>query len=174
MIKKYCETRQRDETNCFGGNNISASEEVQSSLNRSTKYGTFENSPISSFYMDIDTQFDKDICCGNCRESRREKSNEFLEDGFIKYLIDQIEFLREEVKEKNKIIDHVFTLKLSLRDKQNFSYKNIQINKSPNKVDNETIFHNCSPQEPCFIENNNDLKDNIINIFDELNNSSLH
>ena len=123
--KKYCETRQRDETNCFGGNNLSAIEEVQSSLNRSTKYGTFENSPISSFYMDIDTQFDKDICCGNCRESRREKSNEFLEDGFIKYLIDQIEFLREEVKEKNKIIDHVFTLKLSLRDKQNFSYKNI-------------------------------------------------
>lgn len=75
--------------------------------------------------MDIDTQFDNEICCGNCRESRREKSNEFLEDGFIKYLIDQIEFLREEVKEKNKIIDHVFTLKLSLRDKQNFSYKNV-------------------------------------------------
>ena len=50
--------------------------------------------------MDIDTQFDKDICCGNCREGRREKSNEFLEHGFIKYLIDQIEFLREEIKGK--------------------------------------------------------------------------
>ena len=110
--KKYCETRQRDETNCYDSNNLSASEEIQSSLNRSTKYGTFENSPFSSFYMDIDTQFDKDICCGNCREGRREKSNEFLEHGFIKYLIDQIEFLREEIKGKNKIIDKLFTLKL--------------------------------------------------------------
>ena len=29
---------------------------------------------------------------------------------------------------------------LSLRDEENFSYKNVQINKSSNKVDNETIF----------------------------------
>ena len=123
--KKYCETRQRDETNCCGGNNLSASEEVQSSLNRSTKYGTFENSPFSSFYMDIDPRFDKDICCGNCRKGRREKSIEFLEHGFIKYLIYQIEFLMEKVKEKNKVIDHLFTLKLSFCDKQNFSYKNV-------------------------------------------------
>ena len=36
------------------------------------------------------------------------------EKGLIKYLIDQIEFLREEIKAKNKI-DHLFTLKLSLR-----------------------------------------------------------
>ena len=86
--KKYCETRQRDETNCYDSNNLSASEEIQSSLNRSTKYRTFENSPFSTSYMDIDTQFDKDICCGNCREGRSEKSNEFLEHGFIKYLID--------------------------------------------------------------------------------------
>ena len=122
--------------------------------------------------MDIDTQFDRDICCGNCWEkSNRRKSNEFLEHGFIKYLIDQIEFLREEIKAKNKIIDHLFTLKLSLRDEQNFSYKNVQINKSSNKVDNESVFHNCSPQGPCFKENSNDLKDNIINIFDELNNA---
>ena len=61
-----------------------------------------------------------------------------MEHGFIKYLIDQIEFLREEIKEKNKIIDKSFTLKLWLRDEQNFSYKNVQINKSSNKVDNET------------------------------------
>ena len=73
--KRYCETRQRDKTNCYDSNNLSASEEIQSSLNRSTKYGAFENSPFSSFYMDIDTQFDKNICCGNCREGRREKSN---------------------------------------------------------------------------------------------------
>ena len=163
--KKYCETRQRDESNCCGGDNQSASEEVQSSLNRSTKYGTFENLLFSSFYMGINTQFNKHICCGSFRESRREKSNEFLEHGFINYLIDQTEFLKEEV------IDHLFTLKLSLRDEQNFSYKNVQINKSSNKVDNETVFHNYSPQRPCF-KVNNDLKDNIINIFDELNNAS--
>ena len=82
--------------------------------------------------MDIDTQFDKDICCENCRESRRGKSYEILEHGFIKYLIDQIEFLREEIKAKNKQ-DNLFTLKLSLRNEQNFPYKNIQINKSSNE-----------------------------------------
>ena len=95
-----------------------------------------------------------------------------MEHGFIKYLIDQPEFLRKEIKAKNKIIDHLFTLKLSLRDEQNFSYKNVQINKTSNKVDNESVFHNCSPQGPCFKENSNDLKDNIINISDELNNAS--
>ena len=98
--------------------------------------------------MDIDNQFDKDICCGNCREGRKGKSNEILEKGFIKYLIDQIEFLREEIKAKNKIIDHLFTLKLSLRDEQIFSYKHVQINKSSNKADNETFFHNESSQGP--------------------------
>ena len=36
----------------------------------------------------------------------------------------------------------------------------------------KTVFHNCSPQGPYFKENSNDFKDNIINIFDELNNSS--
>ena len=41
--------------------------------------------------MDIDSQFDKDICCGNCREDRRGKSNEVLEHSFIKYIIGQIE-----------------------------------------------------------------------------------
>ena len=61
---------------------------------------------------------------------------------------------------------------LSLRDEENFSYKNVQINKSSNKVDNETIFHNCSPQEPCFKENSNDLNESIIYIPDELSNSS--
>ena len=66
----------------------------------------------------------------------------------------------------------MFTLKLSLRDEENFSYKNYQINKSSNKVDNETVFHNCSPQGPCLKENSNDLKDNLVNIFDELNNAS--
>ena len=81
--KKYCETRQRDETNRCDSNNLSASEGVQSSLNRTTKYGTFENSPSSAFYMDIDNQFDKDICCGNCREGLRGKSIEVLEKGFI-------------------------------------------------------------------------------------------
>ena len=98
--KKHCETRQWDETNCYDSNNLSASEKIQSSPNRNTKYGTFQNSPFSSFYMDIGTQFDKDICCGNYKEGCREKSNEFLEHGFIKHLIDQIEFLREEIKEK--------------------------------------------------------------------------
>ena len=130
--KKYCETRKRDMTNYCDSIDLSASEEVESSPNRSTKYGTFENSPSSAFYVDIDTQFDKDICCENCRESRRGKSYEILEHGFIKYLIDQIEFLREEIKAKNKQ-DNLFTLKLSLRDEQNFSYKNIQINKSSNE-----------------------------------------
>ena len=108
--------------------------------------------------MDIDDQFDKDICCGNCREGRRGKSNEVLKKGIIKYLIDQIEFLREEIRAKNKIINHLFTLKLSLRDEQSFSYKNVQVNKSSNKVDNETVFHNCSPHGPGFKENSNDLK----------------
>ena len=117
----------------------SASEKVQSSLNRSTEYGTFENSPSSGFYMDIDNQFDKDICCGNCREGRSWKSYDVLGKGFIKYLIDQIEFLREEIKAKNKIIDRFFTLKLSLRDEQIIAFKNVQINKSSNKVDNETV-----------------------------------
>ena len=75
--KKYCETRQQDGINRCDSSNLSASEEVQSSLNRSTKYGTFENSPSSAVYMVIYTQFDKDICCGNCREGRRGKSNGF-------------------------------------------------------------------------------------------------
>ena len=73
-----------------------------------------------------------------------------MEHGFIKYLIDQIEFLRKEIIEKNKIIDHLFTLKLSLRDEQNFSYKNVQINKSSNEVDSETFFHKYSPQGQMF------------------------
>ena len=63
-------------------------------------------------------------------------------------------------------------LKLSLCDDQSFSYKNVQINKSSNKVDNETVFLNYSPQGPCFKENSDDLNENIINILDELNNSS--
>ena len=109
--------------------------------------------------MDIDTQFDKNLCCGNCKEkSNREKRNEFLEHGLVKYLIDQ----REEIKAKNKIIDHLFTLKLSLRDEQNFSYKNVQINKSSNKVVNESVFHNCSPQGPSFKENSINLNENIM------------
>ena len=99
------------------------------------------------------------------------KSNEVFEKGFIKYLTDQIEFLREQIKAKNKIIDHLFTLKLSLRAEQIFSYKNVQIDKSSNKIDNETVFHNCSPQGPGFKDNSNDLNEIIINIFDELNNS---
>ena len=76
--KNYCETRRRDGINCHDSNNLSASKEVQLSLNRSTKYGTFENSPSSTFYMDIDTQFDEDICCGSSREGRMGKSNEVL------------------------------------------------------------------------------------------------
>ena len=83
-----------------------------------------------------------------------------MEHGFKKYLIDQIEFLREETKAKNKITDHLFILKLSLRDEKIFSYKNFQINKSSNKVDNKSVFRNCSPQRPCFKENSNYLKDN--------------
>ena len=45
--EKYCETRQRHGINHCDSSNLSASEEVQSSLNRSTKYGTFENSSSS-------------------------------------------------------------------------------------------------------------------------------
>ena len=79
--------------------------------------------------MDIDTQFDKNLCCRNCKEkSNREKSNEFLEHGLVKYLIDQIEFLREEINAKNKIIDNLFTLKSLLRDEQIFFIKIVQIN----------------------------------------------
>ena len=59
-----------------------------------------------------------------------------------------------------------------MRGEQNVSYKNVEINESSNKVDNETVFHSCSPRGPCFKENSNDLKDNIINISDELNNAS--
>ena len=161
--KRYCETRQRYTINCYNSNNLGASEEIQLSLNRSTKYGTFEHSPSSTSSMDIDTQFDKNLCCRNCNEkSNREKSNEFLEHGLVKYLIDQKESLREEIKAKNKIIDHLFTLKLSLCDEQNFSYKNVQINKSSNEVVNESFFHNCSPQRPSFKENSNDLNENIM------------
>ena len=45
-----------------------------------------------------------------------------------------------------------------------------------NKVDNKTVFHNCSLQGLCFKKNTNDLnenssQENIINILDELNNS---
>lgn len=47
-----------------------------------------------------------------------------MEHGFIKYLMDQTEFMREEIKVKNKIIDHLFALKSSLREEQNFSNKN--------------------------------------------------
>ena len=121
--KKYCEIRKRDGTNRCDSSNLSTSKEVQSPPNRNTKYGTFENSPSSAFYMDIDDQFDKDICCGNCREGRRGKNCEILEKGFIKYLTDQIEFLREEIKAKNKMIDHLFTLKLWLRASKFFLIK---------------------------------------------------
>ena len=99
------------------------------------------------------------------------ESNEVLEKGFVKYRIDRIEFLREEIKAKNKIIGRLFTLKLSLRDEHIFSYKNVQINKSSNNVDNETVFYNCSPHGPGFKENSNDLNENIIDILDESNDS---
>ena len=78
------------------------------------KYGTFGNSHSSAFYMAIDTQFDKDVCCGNCREGRQRKSSGTLEHVVINYLIEETEFLREEIKVKNKIIDYLFTLKLFL------------------------------------------------------------
>ena len=55
--------------------------EVQSSLDRSTKFGTFLCSPSSAFYMDIDIQVDKDICCENCREGLRGTSSGALEHG---------------------------------------------------------------------------------------------
>ena len=69
--KKYCDNRQRDGINRYESNNLRVNKEVQSSLDRSTKFGTFLSSPSSAFYMDIDIQFDKDICCENCREGRR-------------------------------------------------------------------------------------------------------
>ena len=67
------------------------------------------------------------------------------EKGLIKYLIDQIEFLREEIKAKNKIIDHLFTLKLSLRASKFSLIKMFKLIKVINEVYNETVFHNCSP-----------------------------
>ena len=88
----------------------------------------------------------KDIYYGNWRGGGREKSNGVLNHVFIKYVIDQTKFLREGIEVKNKIIDHLFTLKSSLRDEQNFSYKNVQIKSSSNQVDSETVFHNYSPQ----------------------------
>ena len=130
--KKYSETRRRDRINYYNSNNLGASEEIQSSLNCSTKHGTFEHLPSSTSNIDIDTQFDKDICCGNCRE----KSNVFLAHGLIKYLTDQIEILREEIKAKNKIIDLLLILKLSLLNEQNF------LRKALNKVDNKFVSHN--------------------------------
>ena len=88
----------------------------------------------------------KDIYYGNWRGGGREKSNGVLNHVFIKYVIDQTKFLREGIEVKNTIIDHLFTLKSSLRDEQNFSYKNVQIKSSSNQVDSETVFHNYSPQ----------------------------
>ena len=83
--KSYCETRERYRIDCYNSNNLGTSKEIQSSLNRSTKYGIFEHLPSSNSNMDIDTQFDKNLCCRNCKE----KSNEFLEHGLVKYLVDQ-------------------------------------------------------------------------------------
>ena len=123
--------------------------------------------------MYISTHFDKGIFRGNCREDCRGKSNGFLEHGFMKYPIDQTNFLREEIEANNKIINHLFTLKLSLHDEQNFCYKNVQINNSSNKVNNKTVFHNYSPKGPCFKENSNELNENIFNKFHELNDSTL-
>ena len=128
--KKCCVTRQRDGINRYDSNNLSTCEEVQSSLNRSTKNETFESPPSSVFCLDIDTQFDKDICCGNWREGLRGKSNGVLEHGFMKYLIDQTGFLSQEITEKNKMIDGLFALKLSLRDKQNFLIKMFKLIKA--------------------------------------------
>ena len=62
--------------------------------------------------------------------------------GLIKYLIDQIEILREEIKAKNKIIDLLLMLKLSLLDEQNFLIKMFKLIKALNKVDNKSVFHN--------------------------------
>ena len=64
------------------------------------KYGTFGKSSFSVFGIDIDTQFDKDICCGNCREGLKEERNGVLERDYRKYLIDQIEILRKDIKAK--------------------------------------------------------------------------
>ena len=50
----------------------------------------------------INTQFNKDIYCGNCRELRRRMNNSFLEHNFIKYLIDQTEFKGNKLKQKIK------------------------------------------------------------------------
>ena len=122
--------------------------------------------------MDIDTKFDKDICCENCKDGRRGKSNGVLENGFIEYLIDQTESLRYWIKAKCKIVDHLFTLELSLYDEKNVSYKNVQVNKSSNKDDSETVCGNYSPQGLCFIEHSNDLNEDFINILNELHNSS--
>ena len=62
--------------------------------------------------------------------------------GLIKYLIDQIEILREEIKAKNKIIDLLLMLKLSLLDEQNFLIKMFKLIKALNKVDSKSVFHN--------------------------------
>ena len=115
LDKKYCETRQRDGINRYDSKDLSASDEVLSSLDRSTKYETFENSPSSVFYIDIDAKFDNIIYCENCRQ------------GFGRWFYkisnrsNRIKAKKEEVKAKTEIIDHLFTLQLSLRDEQNFS-----------------------------------------------------
>ena len=108
VLEKYCEARLRDEINLYGSRRLSASDEVKSFLDRSTKYVTLvKNSPSA---IGVDIPCDTDSYCGICRVGRRRKNEGVLEHGFIKYLIDQTEFLREEIKVKNKIIYHLLKL----------------------------------------------------------------
>ena len=51
--------------------------------------------------MDFENQFDKDICCENCREDCRGNSNVVLERGFIKYLIDKVIYERNKMNNNN-------------------------------------------------------------------------
>ena len=102
VLEKYCQTRLRDEINRYGSRNLSASDEVKSFLDRSTNYVTLvKNSPSA---IGVDIPCDTDRYCGICRVGRRRKNEGVLEHCFMKYLIDQTEFLREEIKVKNKII----------------------------------------------------------------------
>ena len=112
LDKKWCATRQQDETNYYESKNLSASDEVQSSLDCRTKYGTLES----------------------------------------------LSLLMKEIKVNNKITDHLFTLKLSLRSKI-FLIKVVKLIKVTVRLIKKTVFNNYIQQGPCFIENSSDLNE---------------
>lgn len=64
----------------------------------------------------------------------------------------------KEIKVNNKITDHLFTLKLSLRSKI-FLIKVVKLIKVTVRLIKKTVFNNYIQQGPCFIENSSDLNE---------------